>query len=94
MEENTTIIEDLIISLDDESGNIDLTTSFPNNFFINFTEYDTEYNLIFVKVASSAKQQPSNNIYTLDKDGNPVKFNIIDEDVSSLFYIYILPKLK
>lgn len=59
----------------DENGDMD----FPELFTINFDQFNENFQTSFVKVSNKQRNLP--NVYSTDKNGNPVLVELKDTEV-------------
>ena len=84
--DNSSLIQNLKINIDDKSGLIDFKNEFPNEFFIEFNKFDRNFSIKYVKVHRFNNAHPikSDDIYVIDQiTGQPVKYDLNDEEVCS-----------
>ena len=86
--DNSSLIQNLKIYIDDKIGLIDFKNEFPNEFFIEFNKFDTNFSIKYVKVNRFNNAHPikSGDIYVIDQNtGQPAKYDLNDEEVCSFF---------
>jgi hypothetical protein len=64
-----------------ETG-VDLNRMFPFEFRVNFTEFNREFSLKFVRKKDNELGQSSGDVYVVDSTGNPVKYTQNYNEVS------------
>lgn len=78
---NSTKIQNFRIIIENGSQSIDYKTEFPNEFNVDFKEYDQEFKVKFAKEAKVS----SNDIYVIDQStGQPIKYDSRDHEVTNL----------
>jgi hypothetical protein len=80
--ENATVIQNLIINFD---RTIDPSEEFPGFLNVSFSEFEQDFHVEFgVQDHRDSDQTHSYDIYVIDEwTGDPVKYEIQDEEVSS-----------
>ena len=82
--ENSGLVRNLKVNYDDRNGTFSLEKFFPDDFFIEFSQFEKNYNIKFIKLNPFHSTYPikSSDIYVIDKKTNqPVTFQADSEEV-------------